>query len=337
VMSWNSGAERILGYEPSESLGKHCACFYPAPAQQTNQASVDLEEALKKETQEVEGWRVRKDGSIFWANVAITSLRDETGYLRGFVQVTRDATERKKTDDSLRQQADELRRSNAELAQFAWIASHDLKEPLRMITSYVQLLEKRFHSFLEPEVQDYMHFVVEGTSRMYHLIDDLITYSSLKRGLPSPIPIDFSYLMMRVHRYFRKTLQSRRAELTWGTLPTLKVESNQIFQLLVQLIENALKFNESEIPRVHVSAKMVNREWVFDVKDNGIGIDNAYQDKIFIIFQRLHTQEKFRGTGVGLAICKKIVEQQGGRIWFESCKGKGTLFKFTLPVDYPDR
>ncbi|HET6676332.1 MAG TPA: ATP-binding protein, partial [Nitrospiraceae bacterium] len=225
----------------------------------------------------------------------------------------------------------ELGRSNAELQQFAYVASHDLQEPLRMVSSYTQLLAKRFKGKLDADADDFIGFAVDGAARMQKLIQDLLAYSRV-----STRDMDRQTMSMEtVLRYAADNLQVTMKEaetiVTHDPLPSVKADERQITQLFQNLISNAIKFRGQQPPRIHVSAKRLDTEWLFSVQDNGIGIDSQYADRIFVIFQRLHNREEYPGTGIGLAICKKVVERHGGRIWVESESGKGSTFFFTLP------
>jgi signal transduction histidine kinase len=230
----------------------------------------------------------------------------------------------------------ELARSNAELQQFAYVASHDLQEPLRMVSSYTQLLAKRYQGRLDADADDFIGFAVDGAARMQKLIQDLLAYSRVStRGMERQ-----SLSMDSVLGYTTDMLQLAMKEadalVTHDSLPSVKADERQMTQLFQNLISNAIKFRGQQPPRIHVSATRRDDEWLFSVQDNGIGIDPQYADRIFVIFQRLHNRDEYSGTGIGLAICKKIVERHGGRIWVESEPGKGSTFFFTLP-DRKDR
>ncbi|VVB64131.1 Methanogenesis regulatory histidine kinase FilI [uncultured archaeon] len=230
----------------------------------------------------------------------------------------------KKTED--------LARSNSELEQFAYVASHDLQEPLRMITSKVQLLSRRYDGILDKDADDFIAYAVDGTKRMQQLINDLLAYSRVgTRGKP-PAPTDFEDVFREAMANLRMAAEEAGAVVTHDQLPTANADRLQMVQLFQNLIGNAIKFRGKDVPRVHVSARPVEENWVFSVMDNGIGIDPQFHDRIFTIFQRLHGREEYPGTGIGLAVSKKIVERHGGRIWLESELGKGTTFYFTVSM-----
>lgn len=334
VASWNVGAERLKGYRAEDIVGEHVSRFYSPQDVQQRKPQRDLQLAASEGRAQDEGWRVRKDGSRFWANAVLTALRDETGKLRGFAKVTQDITERKLADEQLRQTAAELARSNTELEQFAYVASHDLQEPLRMVASYTQLLARRYRGQLDCEADEFIGFAVDGALRMQTLINDLLAYSRVgTRGKPFAAT-DVNEVFDEVLGDLAAVIEERRAIVSRGELPTVQADRSQLTQVLQNLIANAIKFSGTPPCRVHTEAKWRRDEWLFAVRDNGIGIKPEYAERVFVMFQRLHTQGEYPGTGIGLAICKKIVERHGGRIWVESQPGEGATFYFTLPARY---
>jgi signal transduction histidine kinase len=224
----------------------------------------------------------------------------------------------------------EIARSNEELQQFAYVASHDLQEPLRMVSSYTQLLAKRYKGKLDSDADDFISFAVEGANRMQKLIQDLLAYSRVSRQRAEPETVSTKIVLDDVLHNLQMALKDSGAMVTHDALPTIRVDERQLMQLFQNLLSNAVKFRGPEPLRIHVSARWTGDEWLFSVADNGIGIDPQYAERIFIIFQRLHTREEYPGTGIGLAICRKIVERHGGRMWVESELGKGATFYFTL-------
>jgi hypothetical protein len=239
--------------------------------------------------------------------------------------------ERERAEESLARRAEELARSNGELEQFAYVASHDLKEPLRMVTSYLQLLEKRYRSKLDSDAKDFIDFAVDGGTRMASLIDGLLAYSRVGTHGATLQPTDCESVLGRAIADLDAAIRDRAAEVTHDRLPTVVADATQLQQVFQNLIANAIKFRNKRPPKVHVSAKRGKREWLIAVTDNGIGIDPQYSERIFVVFQRLHGRNEYAGTGIGLAICKKIIERHGGRIWFDSTPGNGSTFHFTLP------
>jgi light-regulated signal transduction histidine kinase (bacteriophytochrome) len=236
------------------------------------------------------------------------------------------------TNVELERNAEELARSNAELEQFAYVASHDLREPLRTVASYAQLLERRHKESLDGDAHEFIEFMVDGTKRMQELIDDLLVYARVDtRGKPSA-PTDCEAVLAQTLNNLTKAVEESGATVTHAPLPTVMGDPSQLAQLFQNLVGNAIKFRRGGPPRVHVSAKEHGRGWVFTIQDNGIGIPEKDAERIFAMFQRLHGRQEYGGTGIGLAVCKKIVERHGGRIWVESQTGKGSTFCFTLPT-----
>ena len=334
VASWNAGAERIKGYRTEEIVGQHFSKFYTPGDVAKDKPSHELRVASSEGRFEDEDWRVRKDGSWFWANVVITALRDASGKVNGFVKITRDLTARKQAEDQIRRYANDLKRSNQELEHFAYVASHDLQEPLRTVSSFSQLLARRYEGKLDADADEFITFIVEGATRMRTLINDLLAFSRIgTRGNPF-VPVECEKILDRAKENLDVAIAETGAVITHDPLPTLIADQTQLTQLFQNLFSNAIKFRQLQIaPRIHVSAVRHDNEWRLSVRDNGIGIDPQFFERIFIIFQRLHGREEYPGTGIGLSICKKIVERHGGRMWVESEPGTGSIFNFTIPYE----
>jgi len=250
--------------------------------------------------------------------------------IQGTVQ---DVTERKKAEEKLRLKLEELARSNAELEQFAYVSSHDLQEPLRMISSYLQLLQRRYQGNLDDRADKYIHFAVDGAARMQNLINDLLEFSRVTTRAGEPEPTDSALVLNQVLSNLELYIKENKATVSHDPLPEVMADSTQLAQVFQNLIINGIKFHREEASRICISAEKKAGEWLFSVKDNGIGIDPQYSEKIFELFKRLHNKEEYPGTGIGLAICKKIVGRHGGRIWVESELGEGSTFYFTLPIN----
>jgi light-regulated signal transduction histidine kinase (bacteriophytochrome) len=258
-------------------------------------------------------------------------------------QLEREVKERTEAEEALREseerllrQTQDLVRSNRDLEQFAYIASHDLQEPLRMISGYTQLLTRRYTDRLEGEGREFMDYIVDGAKRMQTLINDLLSYSRVgTRGKPFG-EVNCHDLLQRVLRDLGPAIEEHNAVIEHEGLPVVRGDEAQLGQLLQNLIGNSIKFHGEAAPRIRVSAHRQENQWQFGVKDNGIGIDPQYADRIFEIFQRLHTREDYPGTGIGLAVCRRIVERHGGKIWVESSQGEGATFNFTIPDQPPE-
>jgi light-regulated signal transduction histidine kinase (bacteriophytochrome) len=253
--------------------------------------------------------------------------------------VIRDVSDRKRTEQQLRQTADllaqqtaELARSNEELERFAYIASHDLQEPLRMVASYTQLLARRYRGKLDEDADEFIGYAVNGANRMQQLIRDLLEYSRVGTRGGAFTSVDCGELVATVIGDLGAAIAETGATVVAGDLPTVSADRSQLRQLFQNLVENALKYRSDTPPVVRIAASQDGDEWRFSVQDNGIGVAPEYADRIFVIFQRLHTQAEYPGTGIGLALCKRIVERHGGRIWVESAAGGGSTFHFTLPA-----
>jgi PAS domain S-box-containing protein len=260
--------------------------------------------------------------------------RDVSGSVLSVVGVNFDITDQRLAEQTLKSVLADLERSNNELKQFAYIASHDLQEPLRLVSSYVQLLAQRYQGRLGADADEFIGYAVDGAKRMQTLIQDLLAYSRVGREARPLAPVDCNVVLAQVVQTLRLTIRDQQAAVTYDPLPTVPGDATQLGQLFQNLVANALKFRRAEPPRVHVTAELAadQRTWQFAVRDNGIGIDAEFYERIFVIFQRLHGRGKYPGSGIGLSICRKIVELHGGRIWVESVKDQGTTFYFTLPA-----
>ncbi len=360
VATWSAAAERINGYAAEEIVGRHFSRFYPPEDVARGWPDEGLRRAEAAGRFEDEGWHVRKDGSRYWANVVLAPLRDPAGRLLGFSKISSDLTERKRAEEEvrnhrdrlaranevlhaeiaerqraeerLRRTAEDLARSNRDLEQFAYVASHDLQEPVRMVSLYVQLLERRYHDRLDERARQYIARAVGGARHMQALVKDLLAYARAGTLKKEPEPVDCRVVFDRALDHLTAAVRASGAEVTRGELPAVLGDGTQLVQLFQNLVGNAIKFRGDKPPAVRVEAVAEGAWWRFSVRDNGIGIDPRYHGRLFVIFQRLHGRDEYPGTGIGLAICKRIVERHGGRIWLESEPGRGTTFYFTLPA-----
>jgi signal transduction histidine kinase len=244
---------------------------------------------------------------------------------------------RLQVEEDLARKVDELARSNADLEQFAYVASHDLQEPLRMVTAYTQLLAERYRGKLDENADKFIGYATEGAQRMQVLIQDLLAFSRVGRNGPGSGSVDCNAVLQEVVQTLDSAVQESGATVTHAELPTVWADRTQVAQLFQNLIGNAIKFRGKEPPAVAMQAEKAGQQWQFSVSDNGIGIDPEHAENIFVVFQRLHARTEYPGNGIGLAICKKIVEHYGGKIWVESQAGQGSTFKFTLPCLGPDQ
>jgi light-regulated signal transduction histidine kinase (bacteriophytochrome) len=246
-------------------------------------------------------------------------------------KIAQNITERKKAEESIKRYSRELERSNRELDNFASIAAHDLGAPLRVASGFANRLQKRYKERLDAEADRYISYIVEATERMQHLINDLLEFSRVGTRRKPLVPVDVNAIVEKTLANLTHEITESGAVINVDPLPTVSADKTQFIQLFQNLVGNAIKYS-SNTPRIHISAERKGGDWLFRVSDNGIGIDPRQFDRIFQIFQRLHSADEYSGTGIGLAICKKIVERLGGRIWVESKPGEGSTFFFTLPV-----
>jgi PAS domain S-box-containing protein len=293
--------------------------------------SHNQEELSEKSPGHLEFRLLARDGKVRWVSHFCKPVQDPQGRFLGVCGSNRDITMQKRAEEAVKIKAQELLRSNAELEQFAYVASHDLQTPLRAISGYLNLLTKRFDGKLDGDADRFIHRTHANVLRMQRLINDLLTYSRLTTRAHPFQPTDCNQVVAEVLEMLQPVIEESGARITHGLLPTIPADGGQLFQLFQNLIGNAIKFRDHRSPEVHVGAERADKGWLFAVKDNGIGIDPQYGERIFLIFQRLHTMDQYPGTGIGLAICKKIVERHGGKIWVESKAGEGATFKFLLP------
>jgi PAS domain S-box-containing protein len=337
-LHFNPAAAAILGLGPldvppsewPESYG----LFLPDKSTPFPADRLPLVRAMRGASVDQESIHVRRAGAPqgIWLSVNARPLRDPEGALRGAVAVFRDVTRAVEAEEALARKADELARSNADLAQFASVASHDLQEPLRMIAGYAGLLGRRYGDRLDAEAAGLLSTIGENAARMTDLVRDLLALSRAGSTRVPPAPADSAALCDRAISNLGTLLAERQAVVTRDPLPVVVGVPTQIVQVFQNLIGNAVKFHGERRPRVHVSAAIRQEEAVFSVRDEGIGIDPASLEEIFQAFRRLHARDEYPGSGLGLAICRRIVERQGGRIWAESEPGQGSTFSFTLPL-----
>ena len=330
ITSWNKAATRLFRYSMREAIGKPVSMLTPDDVHQEPSA-VSPGEKSSRRVEHFETVRQRKNGSRVDVSMTVSPILDADGAVIGVSTIARDVTARRRAEE-LARRADDLARSNADLEQFAYVASHDLQEPLRMVTGYCDLLQRRYKGKLDSDADDFITFAAEGAQRMQELVRGLLEYSRVGPHARIDAPIDSGEAFERALANLRMAIDESGAVVKRGRLPTVLADATQLEHVFQNLVGNAIKFHGPLTPQIDIKVVRQNGMWQFSVKDNGIGIDMRYADKVFAIFQRLHGRGEYAGTGLGLAICKKIIERHDGTIWFESQPGHGTTFYFTLPA-----
>jgi PAS domain S-box-containing protein len=332
ILTFNPACERLFGYRACDVIGQNVGMLMPSsdPGEhgrhlQTYQLTG--EHRIIGISREVRGRRI--DGTTFPMALSVGEAKENGRTV--FVGNIHDLTALKKAEADLKHKVEELKRSNDELRQFVYIGSHDLQEPLRMVASYTQLLAKRYKGVLGADADEFIAYAVDGVVRMQQLIRALLSYSRVGLKTSKLGAIASEEALQKALANLRSDVEARNALITYDPLPVVMADETQLVELFQQLLGNGIKYGSVAIPRVHIHAEKSGAGmWMFSFKDNGIGIDSQYFERIFAVFQRLHGREEFGGTGMGLAICKKIVEQHGGTIWVESEPGEGSTFCFTL-------
>jgi two-component system, chemotaxis family, CheB/CheR fusion protein len=340
TLQWNEGIKTLFNYEPGEDTEQMDWWINNLHPEDKDRVTKKLEEHIKKNDPNWnDEYRFRAaDGSYKYVLDRGFTVYDEKNRPVRMIGAMQDLTERKNNEiilqqlnNSLEKRASELAESNAELERFAYVASHDLQEPLRMVTSFLQLIEKRYKEKLDAKAHEYIHFAVDGAERMKRLILDLLEYSRVNSSHHEEDEVKLNAVIDEVLLTYNSTLEETGGTITSKQLPVVKGSKTQILQLFQNVVGNAIKYRSSKPPQISITCKDIGTFYQFSVSDNGIGIDPKFFHKIFIIFQRLHNREQYSGTGIGLAICKKIVDKHGGKIWLESEPDKGSTFYFTLP------
>jgi PAS domain S-box-containing protein len=333
IMSWNKGAERLFGYAASEAVGRSITFIIP-PERLDEEIDILQRLARGERIERMETVRITKNGVSLHVSLTISPVKDADGRIMGASKIAHDITARVAQEKALVTANEALNRANGDLEQFAYSASHDLQEPLRMVATYSEMLKKRFNGQLGEEGEEYIGYTIEGAMRMERLLKNLRVYTQVSTGEFRPEqPVDAGDVLRRTIGNLQVAIQQAAAAVTSGPLPQVLIQEFQLEQLFQNLIGNALRYRSSRQPQIHVAAKEEETEWLFSVEDNGIGIESKFKEQIFGIFMRLHTASEHPGTGMGLAICQRVVERAGGRIWVESELGRGSTFYFTLPRD----
>jgi PAS domain S-box-containing protein len=331
IRSWNGGAERIFGYTADETVGKHISMLAPPD---TRDEIPDILQRIAR-GERVDHYvtkRQTKDGKILNVSLTVSPIRDASGVIVGASKVARDITERQRHEQALREANSALTRANADLEQFAYSASHDLQEPLRMVSTYSELLKKKFGGQLGPRGDEYIDFTIQGVLRMERLLKDLRAYVqalTVEQGLPGEI--DAEEILDKALENLEAAIKESGASISRGPLPLVRMYAFQLQQVFQNLIGNAIRYRNSQPLQIHIAAERRGNEWLFSVQDNGIGIDAQYKEQVFGLFKRLHGAAEYPGSGMGLAICERLIERAGGTIWVESERGQGSTFFFTVP------
>lgn len=328
---WDKRMEKMFGFEEGSFDGKYETferCLVEEDIPFMREA---LRKALEEDCPYETVYRIKTtNGNINYINTKASIIKNKSGKPIRMSGVCFDVTDMKKGAERILIKLNEdLHRSNKELEQFAYVASHDLQEPLRMVASFTQLLALRYKDKLDDDAKEFIHYAVDGATRMQNLIKDLLNYSRIGTRGKSFVDVDFNEIFNKTISNLKLSITEKNATVTCDDLPVIKGDEVQMVQLLQNLVGNALKFCDTT-PIIHVSAVEGQTHYIFSVEDNGIGIEEQYFNKIFLIFQRLMPKDKYSGTGIGLAICKRIVERHGGKIWIKSEVGKGTTFYFSL-------
>ena len=335
VQTWNPGAEKLYGYSAGEMVARSIRMLDP-PGRDPEACNLLVSRlAAGGGAEEFETTFSRKDGTVIDVAVAWAPMRGLRGEVVAISCVSYDITDRKRAEQKLLARTEELTRSNAELEQFAYVASHDLQEPLRMVASYVQLIAQRYKGKLDADADDFIHFAVDGAVRMKQLINDLLLFSRAGRNGISA-GVDLTKVVEHSLEVLKLAIDDAHAVVTYDPMPSVTGSESRLGEVIQNLVGNALKFRDGRPPTVHIGCERQGKNWMFSVRDNGIGMAPEFHDRIFVMFQRLHGREEFSGTGIGLAVCKRVIEHHGGRIWVESRPEQGSTFFFTLPAAPPE-
>ena len=331
IRTWNKGAERIFGYTSDEIIGRHISTL--AAPDRVDEIPNILDRIRRGErVDHYQTKRKTKSGRILTVSLTVSPIRDAAGTIVGASKVARDITDRERHEQELRQANDALSRSNADLQQFVYSASHDLQEPLRMVSIYSELLKKEFGEKLGPDAAEYIGYTVQGALRMEQLLHDLRAYTLASTSAQEATEeIDARIVLDKALQNLETAIKDSGASISVGALPHVRLLGFQLEQIFQNLIGNAIRYRNNVPLRIEVAARLQEQYWLFSIQDNGIGIGPEYKEQVFELFKRLHSVAEYPGTGMGLAICKRIVERAGGRIWVESELGRGATFFFTIP------
>ncbi|MDY9923001.1 PAS domain S-box protein [Methanobacterium sp.] len=331
MIEWTDEYKHIFGVNPDPDTSFNTILKIVHPDDREK-----VEQAIQRTLQYGEDFKVEmriiwQDGTVHWAYSLGKLLYDLQGKPKEIIGIAINTTPSRIAEQELQETLKQLKRSNAELEQFAYVASHDLQEPLRMITSFLQLLQRRYDHQLDSDANEFIQFAVDGAARMQELVNDLLAYSRIERRTGKFEDVDTEDILKQITFDSRLLIEENNADISYDNLPVVHADYPQMVQVFQNLISNSIKYNNQESPIIHISAEKKDSDWVFKVEDNGIGIDPKHGERVFKIFQRLHGREEYGGTGIGLAIVKRIVERHGGMIWYDSQPGKGSKFYFNIP------
>ncbi len=338
VTTWNTGAERLKGYSSGEIIGQHMSRFYPQADIARRKPDQELQQAASTGHMEDQGWRVRKDGSHFWAEVAITAVHDSAGKLIGFLKIAKDITAKRDAEDQIQklnseltQRVEELGTVNRELESFSYSVSHDLRAPLRHVDGFARILKEEYSPTLPEDAIRYLDRILEAATHMGQLIDDLLNLARIGRREMKREGVRIANVVKQAIAELPSEAQERHIEWRIEPLPEMNCDAGLLKLVFSNLLSNAVKFTRKQpIAVIEIGARMTGGVATIFVRDNGVGFDPRYADKLFGVFQRLHRHEDFEGTGVGLATVQRIIRRHGGEIWAESQVNSGTTFSFTL-------
>ena len=331
IQSWNPGAEKLYGFSQRDAIGRNISIVIPDFKQ--NELNHILNKVAKGERIEsLETKRQRRDKKIIDVSLTLSPIWDEADIVTSVSAISRDITFKKQVEEELRRYAEELALSNEELYVFSYAASHDLQEPLRSIQNFLETLNKKYKKRLGPEMEEQISAADDGVTRMYRLITDFLMYSRVGTERAVKEEVDCNLALKDAIANLELAIKESKATIKQFTLPKIYGNFVQITQVFQNLIANAIKYQGESTPAIDISAEKKDGMWLFAVKDNSIGIEQWFSERIFIVFQKLHDHRKYPGSGIGLALCKRVIEKHSGKIWFESEVGKGTTFLFTLPV-----
>jgi PAS domain S-box-containing protein len=323
IVYWNEGARRIFGYQESEIIGKHIFTLFTEQDVKHDIAEKEITLAAKQGWAENERWHRRKDGTIFWANGVVTCLKDQNGAIIGYSKVLRDQTLRKETEDRLKSLV-------ADLTQFTYGAAHDLREPLRTLSCYLQLLDRECRAQLSPDVYSHLEFAKKATVRLNALLENLLAYAHASNDIQVFEKTDSSAVFDMAVSNLKTLIDETGASISRGNLPVVNAIPGQLVQVFQNLLSNSIKYRGDKPPRIEVDAKQTGNMWKFCIADNGQGLPTEHKQEVFDAFKRLHENDEIPGSGLGLSICRKIVERHRGKIWIESSGNQGTTLCFTL-------